>query len=237
MTKKSPKPNSIQYNSKNSRYLSPKYKELAKKAFEQEKRIQNYYDFQSKIYDATRWSFLFGRKSIIQNLPFSEHIPFSLLEVGCGTGYNLAKISTQYPKAKLYGVDVSRQMIALTKKKFNKQSKSIQLINCPYNEKTLRHLPAPPKVILFSYALTMINPQWKSLVLQAKKDLPNNGFIAVVDFHNSPLNWFKNHMSQHHVKMEGHILPFLKNHFETVHENIQSAYGGVWKYFSFIGRL
>ncbi|MEM1121942.1 MAG: methyltransferase domain-containing protein, partial [Bacteroidota bacterium] len=195
-----------------------------------------YYSFQSKIYDATRWSFLFGRKSILQQLPFQQNEAFTLLEIGSGTGYNLVNLAKKYPKVNLTGVDVSAKMVAIAAQKLAGQ-KNVQLINEPYGADTHQLLKHRPKVILFSYALTMMNPQWKDLLLQAKNDLTSIGYIAVVDFHNSPFQWFSNHMLKHHVRMDGHLLPFLQDNFEPLHQSIDRAYGGLWKYFSFVGKL
>ena len=55
----------------------------------QPEKMRAYYRFHAGIYDATRWSFLFGRKTLLYNLPVRTDIPQSLLEVGCGTGHNL----------------------------------------------------------------------------------------------------------------------------------------------------
>lgn len=232
-----PQPTNYRYVSKNSKYLDPKHKALAKKSFEQERRIQKYYDFQSKIYDATRWSFLFGRKALLNRFPFMEEERFSILEVGCGTGYNLKNIRKKFPNAQLTGVDVSNKMIALTHKKLNQYLPQVELINAPYNEATIDNMTQRPKVILFSYALTMINPHWKELILQAKKDLTAIGYVAVVDFHYSPFAWFRNHMHGHHVRMERHILPFLKDNFEPIYQSVDSTYLGLWEYFTFVGKL
>jgi S-adenosylmethionine-diacylgycerolhomoserine-N-methlytransferase len=35
-----------------------------------------------------------------------------VLEVGCGTGRNLVKLARAYPEARLFGLDVSREMLA-----------------------------------------------------------------------------------------------------------------------------
>jgi ubiquinone/menaquinone biosynthesis C-methylase UbiE len=50
--------------------------------------LRGYYRLHSKIYDATRWSFLFGRHRLIE-LVASHKTPTRILEVGCGTGTNL----------------------------------------------------------------------------------------------------------------------------------------------------
>lgn len=232
-----PQPTEFRYVSKNSKYLDPQHKALAKKSFEQEQRIEHYYNFQSKIYDATRWSFLFGRKAVLNRLPFTEVDRFAVLEVGCGTGYNLKQLRKNFPYARLMGVDVSSKMIALTDKKLNQTKSEATLLNIPYNEATIEKLAQRPKVILFSYALTMMNPHWQELILQAKKDLTAIGYIAVVDFHYSPFTWFRNHMQGHHVRMERHLLPFLKDNFEPIYQSVDSAYFGLWQYFTFIGKL
>ena len=40
-----------------------------------------------------------------------------ILEVGCGTGYNLLNLAQTYPKATLVGMDLSSDMLAIAKKK------------------------------------------------------------------------------------------------------------------------
>ena len=50
--------------------------------------LQRYYHFQSVIYDLTRWSFLFGRRRLVQQLITSPP-PHRILEIACGTGTNL----------------------------------------------------------------------------------------------------------------------------------------------------
>ena len=81
------------------------------------KTIDKYYQFQAKVYDLTRWSFLFGRKPLVGILPFTKDEAFSVLEVGCGTGYNLLNLAQTYPKATLVGMDLSSDMLAIAKKK------------------------------------------------------------------------------------------------------------------------
>jgi len=90
--------------------------------------------------------------------------------------------------------------------------------------------------VLFSYSLTMINPQWEELVRQAKADLKPGGMIAVADFYDSRFSWFKTHMGNNHVRMDGHLIPLLKQEFETLSHQVKPAYGGVWDYFVYLGR-
>ncbi|TCI93189.1 class I SAM-dependent methyltransferase [Tenacibaculum sp. M341] len=200
----------------------------------QNQRIQNYYRFQSMIYDSTRWSFLFGRNLILDRIA-KETSPQKILEIGCGTGYNLKNLSKKFPNSKILGLDVSADMIQIAQKK-NKNSSNIQLIESPYGTKKINFEGEQPDVILFSYMLTMVNPDFSSMILQAYEDLKPGGYIAVVDFYNSKHSWFRNHMSNHHVRMESHLHPILERKFEVVNSDIFNAYFGVWEYFTFLGK-
>ncbi len=197
--------------------------------------MRRYYRLQSKIYDATRWTFLFGRNQILKLLPFPENAPIHLLEIGCGTGYNLARLARLFPKAKLTGMDVSGDMIRQAAKNTRLFGDRITLIEKPYmpDETAFTN---QVDAVLFSYSLTMINPQWRDLILKAKSDLKPSGAIAVVDFHDSRFSWFKRHMGNNHVRMDSHLLPLLQAEFAPLVEEVKPAYGGVWYYLLFVGK-
>jgi S-adenosylmethionine-diacylgycerolhomoserine-N-methlytransferase len=197
--------------------------------------MQRYYQLQSKIYDATRWSFLFGRKQIIRDIPLDRQGAWNILEVGCGTGYNLERLARQFPQARLTGMDVSSDMVELSRKKMQPFGKRAEVLAQPYlkgDESRLQSLD----LVLFSYSLTMINPQWSELILQAKEDLKPGGLIAVTDFYDSRRPWFKKHMGANHVRMDSHLHPLLRHEFKPIQDEIKSAYFGVWEYFIFIGQ-
>lgn len=207
---------------------------IKENSLEQSQLIKNYYNFQSAIYDTTRWSFLFGRKLILNKI--DEAIsPQTILEVGCGTGYNLKKISKRFPNSKIYGVDVSKDMLKIAKKKLKNRT-NVELIESPYGGKSDIIEVDKPDVILFSYMLTMVNPGFSNMIIQAYKDLKPGGCIAVVDFYNSKHEWFRNHMGNHHVRMERQLKSVLEDKFEVINNDIHHAYKGVWEYFSFIGK-
>ncbi|MCB0635839.1 MAG: class I SAM-dependent methyltransferase [Lewinella sp.] len=196
-------------------------------------RIQGYYRFQARIYDLTRWSFLFGRLAAIRALPFSPQEEFHLLEVGCGTGWNLARIHKRFPVARLTGMDVSKDMLAHAFRRL-RRTKKVKLLNQPYQDGYYTWT-GRLDAIVFSYALTMINPQWPELLQQAAKDLRPGGVIVVVDFHGSRFSWFRNHMGNHHVRMERHLQPVLEELFTPVRTEVRQAYLGVWEYLLFVG--
>lgn len=66
--------------------------------------------------------------------------------------------------------------------------------------------------------------------------LEPHGILAAVDFHESALRLFKGHMAYHHVRMDAHLLAVLAASCQPRIRHVQAAYGGLWKYFLFIGR-
>lgn len=194
---------------------------------EQNKIIDKYYQFQAKIYDATRWSFLFGRKELIRRLPGLRE-PL-VVEIGCGTGYNLKRLISRYPDGQFYGIDLSPDMIERAEKNLSNHTNKVTLLKAPY-EKGHKLFPRPADLVLFSYSLTMINPQWQELIDQALLDLKPGGYLALVDFHNSRFDWFKSHMANHHVRMDGHLFDYLEQVAGISNYKVQPAYAGIWEY-------
>ncbi len=139
------------------------------------------------------------------------------------------------PKPRLLGLDVSADMLAKAAHNTAPWRDRISLLEKPYQFGEV-HRNGKMDVILFSYTLTMINPQWQELLFQAHRDLKLGGYIAVVDFHDSRFPGFKQHMSHHHVRMDSHLVPALGKLFLPEKEIIRSAYGGIWQYFLWIGR-
>jgi S-adenosylmethionine-diacylgycerolhomoserine-N-methlytransferase len=214
---------------KNHKPLTYKY-ELS-----QAQKMSAYYRFHAKIYDLTRWTFLFGRHWLIDWLPFNKTQEFTLLEVGCGTGHNLKYLSECFPKSSLVGIDASADMLTIAQNKLNNSYNKPELINILYGTEGVL-IRQKPNAILFSYCLTMVNPGWDKLILQAKTDLTEGGIIAVVDFHNSRSNLFKKWMRKNHVRMDSHLLTFLKQNFSTVKYEIRRVYFGLWQYTLYIGK-
>ncbi len=202
-------------------------------AAEQETAMRRYYRFHAVIYDATRWTFLFGRNRILRLLP-DRREPTTLAEVGCGTGRNLRRLAGWHSGWQLIGIDVSPEMLHRAGKRLASFSRRLRLFEKPYGTGHF-HLPEPADIVLFSYALTMFNPGWEAAIEQAGQDLKPGGCIAVVDFHDTPFAWFRRWMGYNHVRMERHLLPVLEERFETKTRIVRRAWGGLWRYFIFIG--
>lgn len=202
-------------------------------ATSQSLRMERYYRFHSKIYDATRWSFLFGRRQIIQKMA-AISIPDHILEVGCGTGKNLIALRQTFPQAKIIGLDISESMLGVARKNLGSMTDRISLLCSSYDDslKLAQHFD----LILFSYALTMMNPGWEEAIEQANRDLTQGGYIAVVDFHDSKLTSFKKWMGVNHVRMDGHIYAKLNSLYEPQVVKTPTAYGTLWQYVLFIGQ-
>lgn len=199
----------------------------------QQKAMQRYYRWQSMIYDITRWAFLFGRKEVLQKIPLGKKRDLQILEVGCGTGMNLVALAKRFPKAEITGLDVSPDMIIAARRKIGSYGDRIQLKEMAYD--VIPEFARRFDVILFSYSLSMINPQWQELLMQAKTDLKTGGVIVITDFSNSRYAWFKKHMARNHVRMDGHLLPVLKKSFLTHFYKEESAYGAIWEYLMYVG--
>lgn len=196
-------------------------------------KLLRYYGMHSGIYDATRWSFLFGRQRLLRELGLSDP-PERILEVGCGTGVNLLTLGRLFPQAQLLGMDASGRMLERARRRLGPLSSRVTLREAYYHS-PLRLQPAPD-LICFSYCLSMVNPGWDRVIEAAAADLAPHGAIAVVDFHASSHPWFRRWMAWNHVRLEGHLLPALAAHFATTSLKVESAYAGLWRYFLFVGR-
>ena len=200
----------------------------------QVKVVRNYYKFQAQIYEATRWSFLFGRKRLIAALRLPYSCDKTIWEVGCGTGHNLHILAKEFPNARLTGIDISPDMLAIARKKLRSYGPRVQFIEAPFGTEHTTGADKPD-IILFSYCLTMVNPGWEQMIEHAFHSLKPGGHIAVVDFYDSPFVFFQRWMSHNHVRMEGHLIAALERHFKPSHLEVAAVYGGLWKYFMFVG--
>src|SRR5205814_3201717 len=108
-----------------------------------------YYELQSGLYDATRWTFLYGRNRLIDSLNIrpGERI----LEIGCGTGRNFDLIQHYLQgTGELTGVDCSSPMLTKASQRIRTNGwKNVLLIDHEYGRETITRGRAD--VVLFSY--------------------------------------------------------------------------------------
>ena len=199
--------------------------------------LKGYYVLHSRIYDLTRWTFLFGRDAIWSNLPASES-PRSILEIGCGTGRVLEVAARRFPKARVVGVDLSSDMLGVARRKLARFGDRVTLVNHAYESPiaATHGIAGGFDLVVASYALTMFQDGYAAAIAVAAEDLRPGGRFATADFHDTRWPAFRRWMGVNHVRMEGHLLPTLEQTFETETLHLKRAYGGVWRWIEYCGR-
>jgi S-adenosylmethionine-diacylgycerolhomoserine-N-methlytransferase len=141
------------------------------------------YRRQRHIYDLSRKFYLLGRDEAIAGLNAGPGD--RVLEIGCGTGRNLVKLATAYPEARLYGLDVSREMLAsaaaaLAQAGLSRRIALGQGDAMAFDPQALFGCAEFERVMI-SYALSMI-PPWREALGQALDVLAPGGSLHLVDF-------------------------------------------------------
>ena len=194
--------------------------------------VERYYRFHSVLYDATRWTFLFGRSEILRRVA-AIGSPANILEVGCGTGHNLVELGRLFPQARITAVDLSAAMLQLARRKTATLGDRIELLHRRYDAS----VNARPSfdLVLFSYSLSMFNPGFKKAIESAWRDLMPGGLVAVVDFHDTQLPLMSRWLQFNCVRTDGQLRPLFQNRFAALHDELRVVYGGVWRYLIFVG--
>ena len=141
------------------------------------------YRYQRHIYDLTRKYYLLGRDGLIADLD----VPAggAVLEIGCGTGRNLIAVGKAWPRAALYGVDISEAMLAtargcVAKAGIGDRVTLAQGDACGFDAQALFGRATFDRVFI-SYALSMI-PDWEAALRQAARCVAPGGRLEIVDF-------------------------------------------------------
>lgn len=144
-------------------------------------RMDRQYRYQRHVYDLTRKYYLLGRDRLLKNLA-ADHGQ-SVLEVGCGTGRNLEHMAHLYPRARLYGLDISKAMLETAEKRFGRATGPRALLRvADATDFSAGDFGANGfDRIVISYALSMI-PAWQGAVACAFSALNPGGSLHVVDF-------------------------------------------------------
>jgi len=138
------------------------------------------YRYQRHIYDLTRKYYLIGRDRTIDhlNMPFGG----SLLEVGCGTGRNLLYARRRFPSARLYGLDISHEMLISARGNFRGLSPMPDFRVADATAFAAQDFGTDGfDRIMISYALSMI-PDWEAAIDAALNALNPGGELHIVDF-------------------------------------------------------
>lgn len=147
------------------------------------------YRYQRLFYDVTRKYYLLGRDHLIRELNAKPSA--RVLEVACGTGRNLAKIRKRYPEAKVYGFDISEQMLVTARSKLGSGVPLAQGNACDFDPVAMFGVEDFDHIVL-SFSLSMI-PDWQNALAEATRHLAPGGQLHVVDFGESSRlpSWFQ----------------------------------------------
>jgi S-adenosylmethionine-diacylgycerolhomoserine-N-methlytransferase len=198
--------------------------------------MSGYYAWQSRIYDATRWAFLFGRDALLDDLQLKPGN--TVVEVGCGTGRNLEGVLKRVGDGgEVFAVDCAKPMLERCGERIRKKGWSnVRLIDREYG-------PAPvtegmADIVLMSYSLSMI-PDWESVIDCAVRELKATGRIGVVDFRlgngATAVAGFEQWMTRNHVSIRRPYIEKLSSTFHPLHCVTRKAFGGLWSYYEFVG--
>jgi S-adenosylmethionine-diacylgycerolhomoserine-N-methlytransferase len=141
------------------------------------------YRRQRHIYDASRKFFLLGRDRLIDGLDVP--VDGTVLDLGCGTGRNLVAVVGRYPHARLYGLDISEQMLqsalrSIARRNLRTSIALAQADAVTFDGGRIFGVPTFDRIFI-SYSLSMI-PEWRRVLDRAARLLAPGGSLHVVDF-------------------------------------------------------
>lgn len=194
--------------------LSVNFLSTMNTAFEKMDRM---YRHQRYFYDLTRKYYLLGRDRLLKEMEICDGE--TVLEIGCGTGRNLAILAKKYPQTSFFGLDASTEMLKTAGRKIN--SKHLSNVNLKtaladdFSYRDTFDLQNPFDTIFFSYSISMI-PTWRESIENALENLKSGRSIYIVDFYDQkdlPV-WFRRilqaWLKRFHVKYPEKLIPFLK---------------------------
>ena len=176
------------------------------------------YRWQRHIYDLTRKYYLLGRDRLIAGLD----VPAggSVLELGCGTGRNLVLTARHYPDARLYGLDISAEMLdsaqaAIVRDGIAGRAVLARADTTDFDPQALFGVAHFDRVFV-SYSLSMI-PSWEKTVAAGLAALAPGGSLHVVDFGQQEKlpGWF-------HSLLQAWLRKFHVSPRESLHEVLES---------------
>lgn len=141
------------------------------------------YRGQRHIYDLTRKYYLLGRDQLIYEL--DPPAGGTVLELGCGTGRNLVAAARRHPNARLFGIDISNEMLITARQNVAKAGLTDRITlgqgdaTAVDTNSLFGH--AVFDRVFVSYALSMI-PPWRETAAHAISLVKPGGRLAIVDF-------------------------------------------------------
>lgn len=140
--------------------------------------MDSIYRHQRHIYDATRKYYLFGRDRLIRELGCNRGD--TVIELGCGTGRNLDRIAVRWPNLRLYGLDISTEMLKSAEARLGADAMLAVGDARSFDAQALFGRGQFDRVVI-SFALSMI-PDWERTLNHAVSLLSPRGSVHIVDF-------------------------------------------------------
>ncbi len=140
--------------------------------------MDSVYRGQRHIYDLTRKYYLFGRDTLIEGL--DAQAGMRVLEIACGTGRNMAVTARRWPGVRLFGLDISEEMLKNARKSVGDGAVLHVGDACSFDSAQLLGEDGFERIIL-SYSLSMI-PDWQGALDHAAAHLAPGGELHIVDF-------------------------------------------------------
>ena len=139
-------------------------------------RMDRHYRYQRFIYDLTRTHYLIGRKHLIGDLASGPGE--TVLEIGCGTAWNLVRVAKRYSHSHVYGVDVSNAMLDTARAAIKRHGLASRICVAQadatnFSGADVFGIPTFNR-IFFSYALWMI-PGWQDALDSGVRTSPQAG--------------------------------------------------------------
>lgn len=149
----------------------------------QAEAMDRMYRFTRHVYDLTRKPYLLGRDRMIAGLAVPEG--GTVLEMGCGTGRNLIAVAGRHPSARLYGFDISAEMLRTAKANIDRAGLAHR-IRIARGDATAFDAGREFGIaafdrVYFSYTLSMI-PDWAAALCEGHRLTAPGGRLGVVDF-------------------------------------------------------
>jgi ubiquinone/menaquinone biosynthesis C-methylase UbiE len=144
-------------------------------------QVEKHYNNLAKVYEKRWRNYLVNTsKEIIKNLNLKSNL--KILDVACGTGFLIKKLLETNSKIEITGIDISKEMIAIAKKRFE-NNKNVTLIKANAEKFEVKD---KFNIIIFNSAMHYIK-DIEDLIVKLRQLLSSNGYLIIVDWSKDPL--------------------------------------------------
>jgi S-adenosylmethionine-diacylgycerolhomoserine-N-methlytransferase len=181
------------------------------------------YRAQAGIFDVTRAPILLGRSRLAETIDTATNV----LEVGCGTGRNLAGLRRAVgTEGRVFGLECATAMLRRARRR---APPGVEVLDAEYGVDPLPAGIAPLDAIVFSYSLSMI-PDFDLALAQAHRDLRVGGRLIVLDFADAPSRVMRAWMASFGVALGAARFDAIASRFSVIQRERRRAWLGLWSY-------